>query len=362
MSPRVHNFSAGPGVLPLEVLEAAAAKLINHTPFGMSIMEMSHRSKGWVERQASITETIRRVLAVPDTFEVLFLTGGATTQFAMVPLNLLPAGQSADYLITGTWSVKALQEARKVGLQAREASSSAHSGFDHIPSPETLDLDDKAVYAHYTSNNTVSGTQYKAAPETGDVPLVCDASSDIMSRPIDFARHDLVYAGAQKNMGPAGVTMVFVRKSVLDRVPDQVPTLMAYKTHAAKNSAHNTPPVWPIHMVGLVAEWVERHGGVGAMAERAQAKAAAVYGVIDEDDFYQGATAVDSRSLMNVTFRLPTPELDSAFVSEAALENLVNLKGHRSVGGCRASLYNALPEASVQALVEFMRRFRDRRG
>ncbi len=356
---RVHNFSAGPGVLPMEVLQEAARDLIDHPDFGMSVMESSHRAGVWVERQRKVTDDLRRLLSIPQEFEILWVQGGASTQFAMVPLNLLPSdgSASADYIMTGQWSDKALYETHQVGRTARIAASSKATNYDRIPGE--LDLDPGASFVHYTSNNTVRGTQFAALPQTGDLPLVCDASSDILSRPMDFARHDLVYAGAQKNMGPAGVTLVIVRKSLLDRVEDNVPTMMCYKTHAAKASAYNTPPVWSLYMVGLVLEWVERQGGVEAMAKMCQSKAGLIYDVIDEEpDFYKGAATTNSRSLMNVTFRLPTPELEAAFVAKADAEGLKNLKGHRSVGGCRASLYNALPMESAQVLAQFMRDFR----
>lgn len=356
---RVHNFSAGPGVLPLEVLQEAAANLVEHPPFGMSIMEMSHRSKGWVARQEKITADLRRILGVPDDFEVLFLQGGASTQFAMVPMNLLTHGQgSADYIMTGTWATQALAEARRLGYQAREAGSSQATGYDRVPRGEALDIDPEATYVHYTSNNTIRGTTFERPPEAKGRPLVCDASSDILSKPFDFTDHEVVYAGAQKNMGPAGVTIVMVRASALERAPETLPTMMTWRTHAAKASSYNTPPVWSIYMVGLVLEWVERQGGLVAMEARNRAKAALLYEVLDEGDFYRGTVQPDSRSLMNIPFRLPDEALEARFLAEADAEGLKNLKGHRSVGGCRASLYNALPMESVEALVAFMRRFR----
>ena len=360
---RVHNFSAGPGVLPQPVLEEAARDLVTHELYGMSVMEMSHRSKGWVARQEKISDDLRRIMAIPEDYEILFLQGGASTQFAMVPLNLLPTqGASADYILTGAWSVKALEEARKLGRSARVAASSEAEGFDHIPTE--LDLDLAATYVHYTSNNTIYGTAFGAPPEVDGLPLVCDASSDILAGPFDFRHHDLVYAGAQKNMGPAGATIVIVHKDLLDRVPDDVPTMLAYKTHAAKKSAYNTPPVWSLYIMGLVLEWIERDiGGLDAMAERNRMKAALLYDLIDgSGGFYRGAARAGSRSLMNVTFRLPTKDDEARFLAEAEAADFLNLKGHRSAGGCRASIYNAQPIESIEALVGFMQDFQTRCG
>jgi phosphoserine aminotransferase len=360
MNNRVHNFSAGPSALPVEVLAQAARDLVCHPEFGMSIMEMSHRSPGWVRIQEQIEANLRQLAQIPDEYAVLFLQGGATTQFASVPLNLLPRGASADYILTGAWSVKALREAGKVGLQARPAGSSEKTGFDRIPT--ALDLDPKATYVHYTSNNTIYGTQWSAPPQAGGVPLVCDASSDIFCRPLELSGHDLVYAGAQKNIGPAGVTLVIVRRDVLDRVPEDVPTMLAYKNHAARSSAYNTPPVWPIYMVGLVIEWMLAQGGLAAIESRNRAKAGLLYGALDASDFYRGLAQPESRSLMNVTFALPDQERTALFLKEAQEHQLHNLKGYRTLGGCRASIYNAVSMDSVQALVDFMRHFEAKHG
>lgn len=354
MSKRVHNFSAGPGALPLDVLQEAADNLVSHDPFGMSIMEMSHRSAGWVARQEKVTQDLRDLMEIPEEYKILFVQGGASTQFASVPMNLLAPGAQADFVCTGVWSKKAEAEAKKLGFKTRRAASSETTNFDHIPGQ--LDVDNTSGYVHYTSNNTIYGTQFASAPQS-KIPLVCDASSDILSKPFDFANHDLVYAGAQKNMGPAGVTLVIVKESLLERVPNSVPTMLAYKTHAAKKSAYNTPPVWSIYMVGLVLEWLQKQGGLEAMAKRNQEQADVLYSAIDESSFYQGLAQKKSRSLMNISFRLPTTELDKKFINDAAASGLQNLKGHRLLGGCRASIYNAATTESVEALVSFMRNF-----
>jgi phosphoserine aminotransferase len=356
---RYHNFSAGPCVLPISVLEEAQRNLVDHPDFGMSVMETSHRAAPWVERLAGIEADLRTLVRIPDDYAVLFLQGGASSQFAMVPLNLLPQGGSADYINTGRWSEKAIDEVGQIGLNARIAASSADTNFDRIPTE--LHVDPRATYLHYTSNNTICGTQYRRPPNV-DVPLVCDASSDILSRPLEWEGHDVIFAGAQKNMGPAGVTLVLVRREVLDRVPASLPTMWKYKTHAAKGSMFNTPPVFPIYMMGLVVRWVMSHGTLEDMATRTDAKAGRVYEVIDAGEFYAGHADRDSRSNMNISFRLPTPELDAMFVAESNELGFRRLKGHRSLGGCRASLYNAIPDESVHALVAFMRDFEARRG
>ncbi len=358
---RVHNFNPGPGALPLSVLEEAARDLVCHPDSGMSIMEMSHRSDEWIARQDALTASLRRVLGVPEDMDILYLQGGASLQFAMVPLNLLAKGEAADFVVTGTWAVNAVKEARKVGRVAFEAASSAATGFDRIP--EGLSLNAESRYLHYTSNNTIFGTAFSAPPDGGGKPLVCDASSDILSKPFDFGGHDLVYAGAQKNMGPAGVTIVFVRRGLLGRVGADVPTMLAYKTHAEKDSAYNTPPVWSMYIVGLVLGWVEAQGGLEAIEALNKAKAALIYDAIDASGgFFVGTVQRGSRSRMNVTFRLGSEELEELFLSEAGEAGFAGLRGHRSVGGCRASLYNALPMESARALVDFMGDFRRRRG
>jgi phosphoserine aminotransferase len=356
---RFHNFSAGPSALPLEVLEEAQRDLVDHPHYGMSVMETSHRAAPWVARIEAIEADFRAITGVSDEYAVLFVQGGASSQFAMVPLNLLPEGESADYVDTGTWSSKAIAETLQIGRVARVAASSRETGFDRIPA--VLNRDPRAAYLHYTSNNTIYGTQWRSAPQS-DVPLVCDASSDILSKPFDFDGHDVVYAGAQKNMGPAGVVVVVVRRDVLDRAPTGVPTMWRYKTHADKGSMFNTPPVFAIYMLGLVLAWVRRQGSLLDMENRNEAKAALIYDQIDASDFYLGHAQPGSRSRMNLSFRLPSEELTAMFLAEAMEHGMVNLKGHRSVGGCRASIYNAMPHESVEVLASFMADFAARRG
>lgn len=356
---RFHNFSAGPGVLPLEVLEEAQRDLVRHPEFGISVMESSHRAKPWVERIEGIERRLRDLAGIPDSFAVLFLQGGASSQFGMVPLNLLPEGKSADYIDTGRWSEKAIAETRKVNRVARIAGTSRETGFDRIPGH--LHLDPRATYLHYTSNNTIYGTQWREAPSS-EVPLVCDASSDILSKPFNFDGHDVVFAGAQKNMGPAGVTLVIVRRDALGRAPATLPTMWNYKVHADKGSMYNTPPVFAIYMVGLVLEWIARRGSLADMEARNEEKAALIYDRIDAGDFYRGHAQPGSRSRMNISFRLPSEALEATFVAEATAAGMVGLKGHRSVGGCRASIYNAMPRESVKVLAEFMQDFERRMG
>ena len=360
---RVHNFGAGPGVLPLPVLEQVGAELLDAGGSGMSVMEMSHRSAAF-ERIIRMAEAdLRALLAIPTDYAVLFVQGGASLQFAVVPMNLRPPGASADYVLTGHWSKAALKEAEKQG-RARVAGSTEASGFDHIPGLSDLQVDREAAYLHFTSNNTIYGTQWRSEPvPPPGVPLVCDASSDILSRPLDLATYGLVYAGAQKNLGPAGVTVVIVRRDLLARVPAGLPALLDYRLLAEHASLYNTPPTFAVYVLGLVLRWARAIGGVEELAQRNRAKAGLLYRAIDESGgFYRGHTRPESRSLMNVTFRLASEELDAPFVKDATAEGLEGLKGHRSVGGLRASLYNALPPASVEALVAFMTDFRRRHG
>jgi len=342
------------------VLQTAAADLITHGEQGMSVMEMSHRSDFWVEHQRGIEANLRTLAGISDDYHVLFLQGGATTQFATVPLNLLSVGASADYILTGVWSVKAMREAQKLGYDVRASASSEDSGFDHIPTDSTVNPG--AVYVHYTSNNTIYGTGWNRPPDCGHGYLVCDASSDIFSRPMDVAAHGLIYAGAQKNLGPAGVTLVIVRKDLVGAAPADVPTMLDYAVHAAKDSAHNTPPVWSIYMLGLSVQWILDQGGLEAMARHNERKARLLYDVIDAGDFYKGHALPESRSLMNITFNLGTSDLEARFLEEAGGLDMLNLRGHRSVGGCRASIYNAVPFTSVETLSEFMVDFARRHG
>ena len=360
-SDRIYNFSAGPAVLPLPVLEQAQRELVSLPGIGMSILEVSHRSTVFEEVLARAEADIRQLAGVPPNYRVLFLQGGASLQFAMVPMNLLAAGSTADYLITGVWASKAADEAKKVG-QVHIAATTKAEQFTRIPRTEEIVLTPGAAYVHMTSNNTIYGTQWKSLPDVGECPLVSDTSSDMFSRPIDVSRHALIYAGAQKNMGPAGVTVVIIRDDLLARSPASLPVMLSYAVHAQNGSMYNTPPVFGIYMVGLVIRWILDRGGLQALARVNERKAAKLYSEIDRSGFYRGTAQKDSRSLMNVTFRLPTEELEKAFVVDAEKAGLDGLKGHRSVGGMRASIYNAFPEDGVDALVSFMQEFERRRG
>lgn len=350
MTERVFNFSAGPSTLPVEVLEEAQANLLSLGDLGAGILEISHRSPEFAEIHAQAEASIKGLIGADDDWQLLFLPGGASTQFTQTAQNL---GADGDYVITGTWAKKAYQEAQKLG-SPRIAASSEDTNFDQVP--KEFEFNESASFVHITSNNTVAGTQFHEFPET-TTPLVCDASSDILSRPLDLDRFGLIYAGAQKNLGPAGVTLVLIRKALLERSPKSLPTMYNYNTHAAKDSRYNTPPVFPIYVVGLVAKWLERQGGLKAMAEINARKAKKLYDAIDGMDLYRGAVKTCCRSQMNVTFRLTNEALEAKFLAEATPRGLVGLKGHRSVGGARASIYNAMPEAGVDALVGFMQEF-----
>lgn len=357
---RVHNFSAGPATLPLEVLKKAQEELTEYRDMGRSVMEISHRSAEYTEIDRQAKSRLRELLGLGTDFEIMFLQGGASSQFMMAPFNYLREGQTADYIDTGRWSAKAIKEAKVFGDVHRPFSSSA-TGYDRVPEDGELKLSDNAQYVHFTSNNTVAGTQFPEEPETNGVPLVCDASSDFLSKPIDVSRYGIIYAGAQKNVGPAGVTIVIVRKDFLEKAnTENVPTILQYQTHAEK--IFNTPPTFNVYMVNLVLEWILEKGGLSYFKTFNEEKAALLYNEIDRDDFYRGAVEKDSRSLMNATFRLPSEELESKFLSEAEEHDLYTLKGHRSVGGIRASMYNACPRESVEALVNFMKDFRDNNG
>lgn len=358
---RLFNFSAGPAVLPLPVLEEAQRDLIALPGVGMSVLEVSHRSKAFEEILARAEADVRALGRVPANYKVLFLQGGASTQFSMVPLNLMTDGRPADYIVTGGWAQKAVKEAKRVGT-VNIAGSTESEQFTRIPRQDELTLDPNAAYVHMTSNNTLFGTQWKGEPEVGEVPLVADTSSDMFSRPIDIAKYGLIYAGAQKNLGPSGVTLVIVREDLLARSSKSLHTMMNYAVHAENGSMYNTPPCFGIYLLGLVMKWGLAEGGLDAIAARNTRKAAALYAEIDRTGFYRGTAAADSRSQMNITFRLPTEELEKAFVKESTAAGLDGLKGHRSVGGMRASIYNAFPEAGVTALVDFMKEFERRNG
>ena len=358
---RVFNFSAGPAVLPVSVLEAAQRDLVALPGVGMSILEISHRSKTFEDILARTEADLRALGNIPASHKVLFLQGGASLQFSMVPMNLLTGGATADYIITGGWAQKALKEAQRVGT-INVAGTTEPENFSRIPRQDELKLTPNAAYVHFTSNNTLFGTEWSTEPEVGNVPLVCDTSSDMLSRPIDFSKYGLIYAGAQKNLGPSGVTLVIIREDLLSRSTKSLPTMLNYAVHVENGSMYNTPNTFGIYLMGLVVKWALAQGGLTEIAKRNERKAGKLYAEIDRSGFYRGTAAKDSRSLMNVTFRLSNEELEKTFVKESTAAGLDGLKGHRSVGGMRASIYNAFPEEGVDALVEFMREFERTRG
>jgi phosphoserine aminotransferase len=358
---RIFNFSAGPAVLPVEVLEEAQRDLIALPGVGMSILEISHRSKAFDDVIEGCEADLRALAGIPANYHVLFLQGGASLQFSMVPMNLLPPGGSADYIVTGSWSEKAVKEAKRVG-GVRIAASTAAENFVRVPKPNELTLDPAAAYVHYTTNNTIFGTEWHYVPEVGGVPLVADTSSDMFSRPIDVGRYGLIYAGAQKNLGPSGVTLVIIRDDLVARTPPSLATMLQYGVHVENKSMYNTPPVFGVYIMRLVLKWLLKEGGLAAIDARNARKAQKLYAEIDRTGYYRGHAHADSRSRMNVTFRLPSEELEKTFVKESTAAGLDGLKGHRSVGGLRASIYNAFPEAGVDALVAFMQEFERRNG
>jgi phosphoserine aminotransferase len=361
---RIHNFSAGPAVLPVPVLEQIRQDLLALPGVGMSILEISHRSSTFESILAAAEADVRALAGIPDTYRVLFLQGGASLQFSMVPMNLLDAGGVADYVDAGSWADKAIQEARKVG-RVHIAASTKAEGYSRIPSQDEMTFSPGASYVHITSNNTIEGTQYRRLPDTGILPLVSDTSSDMFSRPLDVARHALIYAGAQKNMGPAGLTLVIIRDDVLARAAAckaSLPSMLSYAVHAEHGSLYNTPPTFAVYALGLVMKWLLAEGGLSGIAAVNERKAGRLYSEIDRTGFYRGTAAKADRSLMNVTFRLGTPDLEKRFVAAATAAGLDGLKGHRAVGSMRASLYNAFPEEGVTALVSFMQEFERRHG
>jgi len=351
-------------VLPLPVLEEIQRDMMALPGVGMSILEISHRSAAFEAILAKAEADVRAVAGIPSSYKVLFLQGGASTQFSMVPMNLLTAGATADYIDSGSWGDKAIKEAQKVGTVNVAASTKAEN-YSRVPTQAELKLTPGAAYVHMTSNNTIEGTEFKQLPDVGpgnNVPLVSDTSSDMFSRPIDVARHALIYSGAQKNMGPAGVTVVIVRDDLLQRSQKSLPTMLNYAVHAENKSLYNTPPAFAVYALGLVMKWLIGQGGLSAIEQINKRKAAKLYAEIDRTGFYRGTAQKDSRSLMNVTFRLATEDLEKQFVKEATSAGLDGLKGHRSVGGMRASIYNAFPEDGVDALVQFMKEFERTRG
>ena len=358
---RVFNFSAGPAVLPVAVLEQAQRDLVALPGVGMSVMEISHRSKVFEDLLANAIAGIRELAGVPSNYRILFLQGGASLQFSMVPMNLLHAGTTADYVDTGTWAVKAIEEARRVGTVNVTGSTKADK-YNRIPTQGELNVTPEAAYVHITTNNTIEGTEWKTPPDVGQVPLVADASSDMLSGPIDVGRFSLIYAGAQKNLGPSGVTVVIIREDLLGRSAANLPAMLNYKVQAENNSLYNTPNTFGIYILGLVTQWLKSLGGLPGIARINQRKAATLYAEIDRTGFYRGTAQKESRSVMNITFRLPSEELEKTFDRQASAAGFDGLKGHRSVGGLRASIYNAFPEEGVDGLVDFMREFERTHG
>jgi phosphoserine aminotransferase len=358
---RVFNFSAGPAVMPMPVLEEIQRNLVSLPGVGMSILEVSHRSEAFESILAQTEADIRALANIPSNYKVLFLQGGASLQFSMVPMNLLTPGATADYIDSGSWADKAIKEARKVGA-VNVAATTKGENYSRVPRQGELKLTPGAAYVHMTSNNTIEGTEYKEVPSVGDVPLVSDTSSDMFSGPIDITKHALIYSGAQKNMGPAGVTVVIVRDDMLQRSQKSLPTMLSYAVHAENGSMYNTPPAFGVYAVGLVMKWLLAQGGLARMAAGNARKAGKLYAEIDRTGFYRGTAHNECRSLMNVTFRLATEDLEKQFIKESTAAGLDGLKGHRSVGGMRASIYNAFPEEGVDALVAFMREFERAKG
>lgn len=360
---RVHNFNPGPAVLPLSVLEQAQAEMLDYHGCGMSVMEISHRSKEFEAIIQTAEADLRSLLGIPANYKIMFLQGGASLQFAMLPMNLRPAGASADYIVTGSWSKTALKEAQKLG-PARAAAEMGSSNYSRLPSPDEIKYDPQAAYVQFTSNETIHGVEWKTEPTPPEgVPLACDMSSDFISRPVDISKYALIYAGAQKNAGPAGVVVVIARDDMLAKVPANLPVMLDYKTLAESGSLHNTPPAWSIYIVGLVFKWAQGLGGLEGIQKRNAEKAGLVYKAIDESGgFYRGHAAVDSRSVMNIPFRLPSEELEDMFVKESKSAGLIGLKGHRSVGGLRASLYNAIEVSEAKLLHDFMKDFQQKHG
>lgn len=361
MTERIFNFSAGPAVLPVPVLEEAQRDMLSLPGVGMSVMEISHRSKTFDEIIGKADAGLRELLGIPNNYQILFLQGGASLQFSMVPMNLLPADGSADYIITGSWGKKAVKEAKKVGA-VNVAATMADGGFTRVPAQDEISLNRQAAYVHVTTNETIEGVEWKNEPAVGNVPLIADASSDILSHEIPISKYGLIYAGAQKNMGPSGVTLVIVRDDLLQRIPDGLHTMLDYRTHAENKSLYNTPNTWGIYIINLVCKWLKEKGGLVEMERENEEKAKLIYDAIDASSFYRGHADPDARSIMNITYRLPSEELEKKFTAEATAQGLDGLKGHRSVGGIRASIYNAFPRTGVEALVSFMNEFERKNG
>lgn len=355
---RVYNFSAGPSMLPEEVLKTAADEMLEYGKTGQSVMEMSHRSKEYDEIIKTAEKDLRELMNIPDDYEVLFLQGGASTQFAMVPLNLMNKNHKADYIITGQWANKAYKEAARYG-EARIVASSKDKTFSYIPKVKAEEFDKDADYVHICFNNTIYGTKYNYIPDTGDVPLIADISSCILSEPIDVRKFGVLYAGAQKNVAPAGVTIVIIRKDLIGNAMDITPTMLNYATHAESASLFNTPPCYNIYIAGLVFKWLKKLGGLEVMKKRNEEKAKILYDFLDSSKLFKGTVVKEDRSLMNVPFVTGSDELDAKFIAAAKENGFVNIKGHRSVGGMRASIYNAMPKEGVEKLVAFMKKFEE---
>jgi phosphoserine aminotransferase len=358
---RVYNFSAGPAALPEEVLQQAKEEILDWHGAGMSVMEMSHRGKEFMSIAETAEADLRDLMAIPDNYKVLFLQGGASSQFAMVPLNLMARTGKADYLKTGSWSKKAIAEAKRYGDVVVTVDTAVDGKFTTVPAAD-LNLSPEAGYVHYTPNETIEGVEFPYVPDTGEVPLVADMSSTILSRPVDVSKFGIIYAGAQKNIGPAGLTIAIVRDDLIGKPLAHTPTMFDYQTHAESGSMYNTPPTYGWYLAGLVFQWLKAKGGLAGMAEINARKAKALYDAIDNSDFYDNPVDPTCRSWMNVPFTLANPELDAQFLKEASDAGLKTLKGHRSVGGMRASIYNAMPEAGVQALIDFMAEFERKNG
>ena len=362
MTERIYNFSAGPAMLPVHVLEKAQSEMLSLDGIGMSVMEISHRSNHFDAILESAKANLRKLLQIPDNYKILFLQGGASLQFSMIPLNFLGENQTADYIITGTWGKKAIKEAKKCG-NAATIFSTADEGFKSVPAQEELNFSETAEYVHYTSNETIEGVEFKYEIDGGGIPIVCDMSSNILSKPIDIEKYALIYCGAQKNIGPSGVTLVIIRDDLLEKVPENQHSMLDYRLLAEQDSMLNTPNTWGIYLINLVGEWLKENGGLQEMEKHNEAKAKILYDAIDSSDgFYVGHAAKNARSLMNVTFRLPSEELEKQFAAEATAAKFDGLKGHRSVGGLRASIYNAFPKDGVTALVGFMDEFMRKNG
>ena len=359
---RIYNFNPGPATLPLPVLEKAASELVEYRGKGMSILEMSHRSPEYSQVHQEAMRLLKKLLGIPDNFKLLFLGGGATLQFSMVPLNLLHSNKSCDLVLSGTWAKKALADAKKIG-KVNLVYDGESDNYASLPDPGELKLDSSAAYLHMTSNETIGGIQWHAWPDTGGVPIACDMSSDILSRRLPVEKFGIIYAGAQKNLGPSGLTVVAIREDVLDRCDESLPAYLSYRTHAGKDSLYNTPPVFAVYLMKLVLEWVDENGGIQAAEKWADQRSGLLYEAIDKSGgFYHSPVPEKNRSRMNIVFRLPSEDLEKQFISQAKEAGMGGLKGHRSVGGCRASMYNAMPVEGAQALSDFMREFASKNG